>query len=50
MPQWYANTHKLAYWDLFAHPEKPPRYASGVGAPDNWWLDASKAAVAEQAK
>jgi microcin C transport system substrate-binding protein len=50
VPQWYANTHKLAYWDLFAHPEKPPRYASGVGAPDNWWADASKAAAAEQAK
>ena len=50
VPQWYANTHKLAYWDLFAHPEKPPRYASGVGAPENWWQDASKAAAAVQAK
>jgi len=50
VPQWYANTHKLAYWDLFAHPKKPPRYASGVGAPDNWWTDAGKAATAEQAK
>src|ERR1700744_5306084 len=50
VPQWYANTHKVAYWDLFAHPERLPRYASGVGARDNWWLDAEKAAKAEQAK
>ena len=50
VPQWYANTHRLAYWDLFAHPEKPPRYASGVGAPENWWQDPNKAAAAEQAK
>ena len=44
------NTHKIAYWDLFAHPEKPPRYSSGVGARENWWLDADKTAKAEQAK
>jgi microcin C transport system substrate-binding protein len=50
VPQWYANAHRLAYWDLFAHPEKPPRYASGVGARENWWLDAEKTAKAEQAK
>lgn len=50
IPQWYANTHRVAYWDLFAHPEKPPRYASGVGARENWWLDASKATSTEQAK
>src|ERR1700720_2963689 len=50
VPQWYANTHKLAYWDLFAHPEKTPRYAQGVGAPENWWTDQNKAAKAEQAK
>jgi len=50
VPQWYAHTHRLAYWDLFAHPEKPPRYAQGVGAPEIWWSDAGKAARAEQAK
>ena len=50
VPQWYANTHKLAYWDVFAHPAKLPRYAQGVGAPDIWWGDASKAATAGQAK
>jgi microcin C transport system substrate-binding protein len=50
VPQWYAHTHRLAYWDVFSHPEKPPRFAQGVGAPANWWYDADKAAKAEQAK
>jgi microcin C transport system substrate-binding protein len=50
VPQWYRTSHPIAYWDVFAHPEKPPRYAQGVGAPENWWYDANKAAKAEQAK
>jgi microcin C transport system substrate-binding protein len=50
VPQWYRSTHPIAYWDEFNHPEKPPRYAQGVGAPDNWWFDAAKAAKIEQAK
>ena len=50
VPQWYRTTHPIAYWDVFGHPEKPPRYAQGVGAPENWWYDAAKAAKTEQAK
>jgi microcin C transport system substrate-binding protein len=50
VPQWYRNTHPIAYWDLFAHPEKTPKYAQGVGAPENWWYDAAKATKLEQAK
>jgi microcin C transport system substrate-binding protein len=50
IPQWYANTHKLAYWDVFDHPQKLPRYASRAGAPDLWWYDAAKATKLEQAK
>src|SRR5579863_7184217 len=50
VPQWYAHTHRLAYWDMFAHPEKPPRYAQGVGAPEIWWSDPAKSAKAGQAK
>jgi microcin C transport system substrate-binding protein len=50
IPQWYRSTHPIAYWDQFSHPEKPPRYAQGVGAPDNWWYDAAKAAKLDQAK
>jgi len=50
IPQWYRSTHPIAYWDQFSHPEKTPRYAQGVGAPENWWYDAAKAAKIEQAK
>ena len=50
VPQWYRTSHPIAYWDLFAHPEKPARYAQGVGAPENWWSDPVKVAKAEQAK
>ena len=50
IPQWYANTHKLAYWDVFDHPEKLPRYASRAGVPDVWWYAATKAAKLDQAK
>jgi microcin C transport system substrate-binding protein len=50
VPQWYRATHPIAYWDLFAHPSQPPRYAQGVGAPENWWSDPAKVVKAEQAK
>jgi microcin C transport system substrate-binding protein len=50
IPQWYRSTHPIAYWDQFSHPEKSPRYAQGVGAPENWWYDPAKAAKLEQAK
>jgi microcin C transport system substrate-binding protein len=50
VPQWYRTSHPIAYWDLFGHPEKPPRFAQGVGAPENWWSDPVKVAKTEQAK
>jgi microcin C transport system substrate-binding protein len=50
IPQWYRTTHPIAYWDQFGHPPKPAKYAQGVGAPDNWWYVADKAAKLEQAK
>ena len=35
VPQWYRTTHPIAYWDMFAHPQKPPRYRrKASGAPD----------------
>jgi microcin C transport system substrate-binding protein len=49
VPQWYRNNHPIAYWDVFGHPLRLPRYA-GVGVPDLWWHDAAKAAKPEQAK
>jgi microcin C transport system substrate-binding protein len=50
IPQWYRTTHPIAYWDEFGHPPKPAKYAQGVGAPENWWYVADKAAKLEQAK
>jgi microcin C transport system substrate-binding protein len=50
VPQWYRSTHPIAYWDQFGHPPKPAKYALGVGAPENWWYDAAKAAKLESAK
>jgi microcin C transport system substrate-binding protein len=41
VPQWYRANHPIAYWDVFAHPDRLPRYASGVGAPDLWWSSAA---------
>jgi microcin C transport system substrate-binding protein len=50
VPQWYRTNHPLAYWDVFSHPEKLPRYFGGVGAVELWWSDPDKAAKVEQAK
>jgi microcin C transport system substrate-binding protein len=50
VPQWYRTSHPIAYWDLFGHPAKLPRYAQGVGAPDVWWSVPDKAVKLEQAK
>jgi microcin C transport system substrate-binding protein len=49
IPQWYRASHTIAYWDMFAHPAKPPKYA-GTGVPEIWWTDPAKTANAEQAK
>jgi microcin C transport system substrate-binding protein len=49
VPQWYANTHRLAYWDVFGHPPNLPKYL-GVSAPELWWSAAKSSAAAEQAK
>jgi microcin C transport system substrate-binding protein len=48
VPQWYANSHRLAYWDVFGHPANLPKYL-GVGVPDLWWATAKPSAT-EQAK
>ncbi|CAN5365889.1 extracellular solute-binding protein [soil metagenome] len=50
VPQWYSASHRIAYWDVFAHPPNIPRYAGGVGAPDFWWSDEIRARKPEQAK
>jgi microcin C transport system substrate-binding protein len=43
VPQWYASTHRIAYWDVFGFPDRQPRYFRGI--PDTWWYDAAKTAA-----
>ncbi|MDR6662111.1 microcin C transport system substrate-binding protein [Tardiphaga robiniae] len=47
VPQWYAASHRVAYWDVFGHPANLPKYI-GVSAPDLWWASAKPSS--EQAK
>ena len=49
VPQWYSASHRLAYWDVFAHPPALPKYI-GTGVPDLWWSAAKSSAAGEQAK
>ncbi len=45
VPHWYAASHRIAYWDMFARPAAKPRYARGI--PETWWYDRDKAAKLE---
>src|ERR1700712_5262318 len=47
VPQWYRTSHPLAYWDVFDHPAKLPRYFGSVGAIELWWSDPGKMARLE---
>ncbi|MDO9412933.1 MAG: extracellular solute-binding protein [Pseudolabrys sp.] len=40
VPQWYLASHRIAYWDVFARPERQPRYYRGI--PDTWWSGEKK--------
>jgi microcin C transport system substrate-binding protein len=42
VPVWYNDSHWVAYWDQYAHPEELPPYA--LGPLDFWWYDAEGAA------
>jgi microcin C transport system substrate-binding protein len=46
IPHWYKASHRIAYWDVFGHPEGKPRYARGI--PETWWYDRDKAAKLER--
>jgi len=41
VPHWYLPAHRIAHWDIFSHPEKPPRYEPGILT--TWWYDEEKA-------
>ncbi|MFP4304938.1 extracellular solute-binding protein [Rhodosalinus sp.] len=41
VPVWYNDSHWVAYWDQYDHPEELPPYA--LGPLDFWWYDAEGA-------
>lgn len=41
IPQWNKNTHTVAYYDMYEHPETLPPF--GLGNLDFWWFNAEKA-------
>ena len=41
VPQWYNATHRVAYWDMYEHPEQIAPYS--LGELDYWWYNAEKA-------
>ncbi|MEL6519647.1 MAG: extracellular solute-binding protein, partial [Pseudomonadota bacterium] len=41
VPQWFKDTHTVAYYDVFRHPDPLPPYA--LGNLDFWWYDADRA-------
>jgi microcin C transport system substrate-binding protein len=54
VPQWYNDSHRLAYWDVFGrpagYPATYPRYDRGDRAiPETWWYDPDRAAKVERA-
>ncbi|MEO0830181.1 MAG: ABC transporter substrate-binding protein, partial [Pseudomonadota bacterium] len=41
VPQWYKDTHTLAYYDIYEHPDPLPPFA--LGNLDFWWYNAERA-------
>lgn len=41
VPQWFKNSHTVAYYDMYEHPETLPPYS--LGELDIWWYNAEKA-------
>jgi microcin C transport system substrate-binding protein len=53
VPQWYNDSHRLAYWDVFGrppgYPATYPRYdRSDRAIPETWWYDPARAARTER--
>jgi microcin C transport system substrate-binding protein len=42
VPQWFNDAHRVAYWNMYEHPETLPPFA--LGNLDFWWYNAEKAA------
>jgi microcin C transport system substrate-binding protein len=47
IPAWHNNSAWMAYWDVYARPEKPPRFAPTSSyisvVSSTWWYDEEKA-------
>jgi len=46
VPQWFSKGVRLARWDRFGFPAKPPGYQ--LGFPATWWFDEAKAALVKK--
>ena len=43
VPQWYIDSHRIAYWNKFAMPETSPPYDGNFnGTLLTWWIDKDK--------
>lgn len=42
VPQWFNDAYRVAYWNMYEHPEILPPFA--LGNLDFWWYNAEKAA------
>ena len=42
VPQWFNDVYRVAYWNMYEHPETLPPFA--LGNLDFWWYNAEKAA------
>ena len=40
VPQWFKDTHTVAYYDQYEHPANLPPFA--LGELDFWWFNAAK--------
>ncbi len=39
IPQFHLSAYRIAYWNRFGRPARPPEYAPGL---DSWWIDPAK--------
>ncbi len=39
VPHYHTPVYRIAAWNRFSHPPRPPRYGDGL---DTWWLDEAK--------
>ena len=47
IPQYFADTYRVAYWNRFSRPDIQPTNSLGFG---NWWIDPEKEAVHQSQK